>query len=287
MVLSFRLINDPDGLNDLYISLYEKFNINKTALSFLRFKKFIKRLIKSSYNNKNKLYDDNLINLTYEFINEIGEIQYNGSPQFYFDQLSKFQKFLFYFKRIILRKEARNINLLNMILPVDEEKFFFNSEIYLNKIFSLSKDLTKDKNVVVNQGGNFWNPVSSTKFYGKNTYPILVTRDPKGIFWSMKRRNSLSYPGHDVEVFVTWYKKIMERINKKEFEQIIHIKYEDFFSNFSKEKIKLCNTLNIPSDTHDNFDLDYTKKNLFKFKKKLTQDEISYIDNKLKNYIQC
>ena len=29
-----------------------------------------------------------------------------------------------------------------------------------------------------------------------------------------------------------------------------------------------------------------TKKNLFKFKKKLTQDEISYIDNKLKNYIQ-
>ena len=61
------------------------------------------------------------------------------------------------------------------------------------------------KNVVIEQGGNYWKPITSTKYYGANRKIILVNRNPKAIFWSMKRRNSLSYPSHDVEIFVNWY----------------------------------------------------------------------------------
>ena len=221
----FRLINDPDGLHDLYIALYEKFNINKCALSILRFKNFIKRLVNSNYNKKNRLYDDNLIKMTNDFIISITETSYNGSPQFYFDQMSRFEKYLFYFKRLILRQQSRSIDLLNMSLPVEEKKFFENSELYLNKIFSNSLNFKTSKNIVIDQGGDFWYPISSTKYYGVNSYPILVTRDPKGIFWSMKRRNSLSYPGHDIKIFVKWYRSIMNKINLNEFDKIIHIKH--------------------------------------------------------------
>ena len=35
---------------------------------------------------------------------------------------------------------------------------------------------------------------------------IVVTRDPKAIYWSMKRRQSLAYPGHNIKLFVKWYK---------------------------------------------------------------------------------
>ena len=83
----FRLINDPDGIHDLYVALYEKFNINKSALSILRFKNFVKRLVNSNYNKKNKLYTDSLIKMTDEFIFNITETNYNGSPQFYFDRM--------------------------------------------------------------------------------------------------------------------------------------------------------------------------------------------------------
>ncbi len=283
----FRLINDPDGLNDLYTSLYEKFNINESALSILRFQKFVKRLVNSRYNKKNHVYSKELIKISDDFLNEIIEISYNGSPQFYFDKMSKIQKYLFYFKRFVLRQQSRSINLLNMSLPINKNEFLKNCETYLQKIFSTSSNLSTTKGFVINQGGNFWYPISSTKYYGKNTYPVLVTRDPKGIFWSMKRRNSLSYPGHDIKIFVKWYRSIMEKINLNEFEKIIHIKYENFFSNYDSERIKLCRELNIPTETNDKFNLENTKKNLFKFKDHLQYNEIEFIDKELKEFIQC
>ena len=101
----------------------------------------------------------------------------------------------------------------------------------------------------------------------------------------MKRR--LSYPGHDIKIFVKWYRSIMEKIDLNEFEKIIHIKYENFFSNYKSEKIKLCGELGIPAETNDKFNLENTKKNLFKFKDHLQSDEIELIDKELKEFIQC
>ncbi len=283
----FRLVNDPDGLNDLYISLYEKFSINESALSILRFKKFIERLMSSRFNKKNNIYSKDLAKISADFIIKIIEISYNGSPQFYFDKMNNIQKSIFYFKRFILRQQSRSIDLLNMALPVNRNEFLKNCEIYLQNIFSTNVNLTSTNCIVINQGGNFWYPVSSTKYYGKNTYPVLVTRDPKGIFWSMKRRNSLSYPGHDIKVFVKWYRSIMEKINLNEFEKIIHIKYENFFSNYKLEKVKLCKELGILPETNDKFKLESTRKNLFKFKDHLQHNEIEFIDKELKEFIQC
>ena len=136
-------------------------------------------MVKSRYNKKNYVYSNDLIGISNDFLNKIIEISYNGSPQFYFDKMSKIQKYLFYFKRFILRQDSRSINLLNMSLPVNKNEFLKNCETYLQKIFSTNFNLNTTKGFVINQGGNFWYPMSSTKYYGKNTYPILVTRDPK------------------------------------------------------------------------------------------------------------
>ena len=59
-------------------------------------------------------------------------------------------------------------------------------------------------------------PNSSTIFYGNNRKVIIVSRDPRAIYSSMKKRNSLSYPGNDIKVFVKWYKNIMSKVDKNE-----------------------------------------------------------------------
>lgn len=283
----FRLVNDPDGLNDLYNSLYSNFNINKTAISISRFEKYILRLISSNYNKKNNIYNEQLYDLTFNFINKITNIKYNGIPQFYLDKLTIFQKLIFYLNRFFLKKKANEINLLDMRLQVKKEVFLNEAIKYLENIFISSKNYDEKKNIVINQGGSFWHPSSSTIFYGGNTYQIIVTRDPKAIFWSMKRRNSLSYPGRNIKIFTKWYKQIMEQINQKEHENIIRIKFEEFFQNFEIEKVKLCKKLSINPKEKDNFDLDYTKKNLYKFEDNLSKDEIKYINDELKIYLQC
>ncbi len=281
----FRLVNDPDGIDDLFNSFYNYFNINNSANKFHDFEKFTKNLYYSNYNIKHKILDKKFLDLTKNFINKIIKIEYNGSPQFFFDKMKLINKIIFYFKRILLRKSSKNIELLKMIIPVNQENFIKECEKYLQEIFKLNNKFDEKKNIVIEQGGNFFKPIDSTKYYGPKREIILVTRDPKAIFWSMKRRQSLAYPGHDLKLFVKWYKSIMSNIDFNEDNKLTHIKYEKFFLDFSNQKKMLCSKLKLDPDINDNFDLEFTKNNLFKFEKKLSSEEKKFIDEQLKEYV--
>lgn len=281
----FRLVNDPDGLDELFNTLYNDFSINGSANKLNNFNIFTKNYFYSNYNNKNKILNKQFLNLTKYFISQIIKIQYNGSPQFFFDKINLLKKINFYFKRFILKKDSKNIELLKMIIPVSKEHFIEESQKYLYEIFRLSDKFEEKKNIVIEQGGNFFNPIESTKYYGSDREVIVVTRDPKAIYWSMKRRQSLAYPGHNIKLFVKWYKSVMEKVNFSENNNVIHIKYENFFLDFENQKKILCSRLNIDPKINDNFDLNFTKNNLFKFQEKLIDDEKRFIDNELKDYV--
>ena len=281
----FRIINDPDGINDLYFSLYKNFSINNAANAIYNFILFINNCYHSRLNKKNKIYNKNLIKLTNRYINKIIKVEYNGAPRFYLDKMDNVKKINFYFSRLILKKNAKKIKLLKMIIPVEEKKFLNYTRNYIFQIFKLGKKFNSKKNCVVEQGGNFWRPISSTIFYGNKRKVIVVLRDPRAIFSSMKRRNSLSYPGNDIKVFVKWYKSIMSKIDKKEHNKIIKIKFENFFENFDQESKKLCNSLKIKNIIGNKFNLKNTLKNLYKYKKYLTKKEINYINKNLSKYI--
>ena len=216
---------------------------------------------------------------------EIIKVEYNGAPRFYLDKMDNVKKINFYFSRFILKKNAKKIKLLKMIIPVEEKKFLSYTKNYIFQIFKIGKKFSSKKNFVIEQGGNFWRPISSTIFYGNKRKVIVVLRDPKAVFSSMKKRNSLSYPGNDIKIFVTWYKNIMLKIDKQEHSKIIKIKFEKFFKNFDSESKKLCKLLKIKGNIKHNFNLKNTLKNLYKFENYLTKKEIDYINKNLSKYI--
>jgi len=277
----FRIVNDPNGLDQLYHSLYKNFSINGSANSIEEFREFISNTHNSNY-HKDKNFKNNLIKFSNKFLKQISKITYNGSPGFYMDKLSLMKKINFYFKRFIFMKDAKEISLLEMTLPCEEKKFLKYAEEYLFSIFRSCKNFDEKKNIVIEQGGNFTNPLNSTKYYGQNRKIIVVNRDPKAIFWSMKRRNSLSYPGNDIKKFVIWYNELSKKVIDIKSENIIKINFESFFENFNIEKKKLSNNLGISNITEDNFDINHTLKNLYKFKENLSKEEIKYLDDNLK-----
>jgi hypothetical protein len=276
----FRIVNDPNGLDQLYHSLYKNFSINGSSNSIEEFKKFIVNTYHSNY-NKNLYLNKNLIKFSNLFIKRISKTTYNGCPRFYLDKLTLIKKINFYLKRFIFMKNAKEIPMLQMTIPCEEKKFLEYAEEYFFSIFRSYKNFNEKKNIVIEQGGNFINPLDSTKYYGKNRKIIIVNRDPKAIFWSMKRRNSLSYPGDDVKKFVIWYKELLKKVINIKSENIIKIKFENFFENFNIEKIKLSKNLGISTMCKDNFDINHTLKNLYKFKDNLSKDEIKYLDDNL------
>ena len=209
----FRIINDPDGIHELYYSLYKNFSVNGSANAIKNFKEFIRNSYLSNYNKKNKVFSKDIIKFSNIFLNQISKIKYNGGPQFYLDKLSNLKKISFYFNRFFLRKNAKEISLMDMVLPCSEELFLRYAEEFIFNIIKSNKNLDEKKNIVIEQGGNFLNPISSTKYYGKNRKIIFVRRNPKAIYWSMKRRNSLSYPGNNIVTFVRWYNSLIDKMN--------------------------------------------------------------------------
>jgi hypothetical protein len=142
-----------------------------------------------------------------------------------------------------------------------------------------------NKPILVEQGGSFWAPVSSTKYYGSRKV-IVVTRDPRDIF-SEILHDGYAYPGRDVELFCSWFDNMMSHVKYDEWEDdcVIHIKFESFVNNYKEEKTKLDSRLEISESVESSYNPNKSAKNIGKYKNILTNKESNYIEERLKDYL--
>jgi len=279
----FRVVSDPFGIDHLYKSFYQNFSINNAAYAHSQFKKYIQNLKKlKDIKSGEKIYNDDFFYNVEKYLKKIIKISYYGLPQHYRISMSNYQKIIWKLKNANKKNFAQNTKFYEMIIPVEEKIFIKESKKLLLKIL-ITHNRKQKKNVVVDQGGNFWRPISSTKYY-PDCKVIQVTRDPKGVFSSMKTRKSLSYPGNDIRTFVNWYKEMNKKRSFIEEKNTLKIKFEDFILNHEYSTKRINKFLNL-KNYKAIFDLENSKKNLFKYKKNLNQKEIRFINSNLKQFI--
>ena len=282
----FRFITDPGGLNSLYEGFYKNFSINNCAYVYDEFNRYLKKIsgltIKEK-NKKKKLYNSHFFKELDKFKKKIIKSSYYGLPQFFRLGLGKKDRLVWKFMNQF--KSAQESKFLKMVLPADEKIFIKESIKLIDKVL-YSSNKNKKKHIVIDQGANFWEPESSTKFYS-NKKIILITRDPRSIFASMKSRKSLSYPGHNVTIFIDWYQSIISKIRTfKKSKNVLLIKYENFIINHRNESKKLLKFLKIKKIDKNTFNIDDSRKNIYKADKVLTKKEKHLIETKLKIYLQ-
>ena len=282
----FRFITDPGGLNSLYEGFYKNFSINNCAYVYDEFNKYLKKISRLTIrenNKKKKLYSNHFFSESEKFKKKIIKTSYYGLPQFYRLGLGKKDRLVW--KLTNRFKSAQQSKFLQMVLPVNEKVFIKEAIKFIDKVL-YSPIKNKKKNIVIDQGANFWKPESSTKFYS-NKKIILITRDPRSVFASMKSRKSLSYPGHNINTFIDWYKSIISKVRSfKNSKNILLIKYEDFIFNHENESKKLLKFLQIKKVDKNIFSIDDSKKNVYKAEAILTKKEKKLIEIKLKKYLQ-
>ncbi len=282
----FRFISDPGGLNSLYKGFYENFSVNNASYVFYEFKKYLNNLKKLTIikeGKKVKLYNKYFFNEAENFVKKIVSTQYYGLPQYFRIGLDKKNRVLW--KIMNKFKSAQEFKLLDMILPVEKKIFIKEATNFVDIILKKLAE-EKAKNLVIDQGANFFRPIESTIFFS-NKKIILITRDPRSIFSSMKKRKSLAYPGHNIKLFIKWYKNLMKFVeNNKNSKEIINIKYENFLINHQFESKRLLKFLNLKPTKQSNFNLQNSKINIFKAEKNLTKKELRLIEKKLKKYLQ-
>ena len=139
---------------------------------------------------------------------------------------------------------------------------------------------TDRRPILLDQCGSGWNPVESTKYF-LNSKVVLVTRDPRDQFSEIKYYKN----GGSVYGFVDWYKEMQNRLKLINDPKVLFVQFEDFVENNEKYKELLCNHLSIPLSKLSNYRPELSEKNIGKFKKLITKDEIEVIESKLSEYI--
>ena len=293
----FRICSDPGGLNYLYNSAYNNFGFFNTSFAVSNFLNYIKNLqISKEYKYKNvriNLYKKNLLSEANNFIDNVTEVKYYAIPHYRRINLSKLEKLKIKINKKILNKKLPDTKLNSIIFFKEKKKFLVQANTFINKvIFTNTKKKSNIRNIVLNNAGDILNPLETTKYYS-NPKIIVVTRDPRDIFASMKSRESSATPWYNVDIFIKWYKKCFENniYLKRKYKNILVVKFEKIVNNFYRENDKICKFLSIKKsakllkNNKNSFDINLSKKNIGKHKKILKKQEIKKIENSLKKFL--
>ena len=292
----FRLIQDPGGLTDLHDAFslgYHPVHASETINEFIDFcnrcgrsNRLYGYYFNARYGNGYALLIDNYFQKVRDFLDSITESvdgeNLSAGAVLPFVPVAKEK--IAEFRRRVNGKELQQGSFMP---AVDEAEFLKQCERFLNELFPMkNREKNPQAGVAIDQGGSFWAPESSTRYYGENRKVIVVSRDPRGVFNSFKTKG-LAYPGNDVELFCEWYRAVMKHINEKEWSssKVLHVEYESFVTNFDKEKKDLDDFLEIDSHVLTSADMKRSAFNARKYKHLLSEEENDVICTELTEYL--
>ena len=290
-VNEFKLCSDPVGVHNLYLNFYKNYSFMSASNARYDFLGYVKKLenyeVYISRGIKKKLYFRNFYNISSEFIDSITKLKFYGRPEFSNFKISKF-------KNILLKLNNHYYDFFPIIIPVNKKKFIIESRKYINKIIEtkLNKKLNNKSNIILNQSINIFDPLESSNYF-QNRKIILVTRDPRDMYSSMKSHNSLASPHKNIRLFIEWYKHYFDNTNFRRIincKNVLHIRFKNFVNNFNEENLKICKFIGINSKFKFKkkkfFDLEISRKNLYKYNNYLNKSENDIIKKELSKFIE-
>lgn len=285
----FRLVNDPDGIQNLEDNFYYNFSMNNSANAYYNFKLFCNNLSNFRSYKKGKIYPFLFHKIYKEFILRIILASYNGLPRFQRFKINTYNKFKLNFLKIIFKKKIKDIDIFQMIIPVKRELFIELSINFINQIITNSSNYNKGKICLIDQGVNIFNLENNLKFFS-NSKCIITLRDPRGTYHTIKKlliKNiSYGYQGLEIDKFIHCYRNLYDKINNFTFDnrKILIIKFEDFVLKHDSESKKIINFLEIESKK-SKFDIKKSMNNVLNIENDLTNNELNKIKNELKEFL--
>ena len=162
-------------------------------------------------------------------------------------------------------------------LLVSQEDFIIAAQKMHTELFRTETD---KRPILLNQAGSGWNPIESTKYF-LNQKVVLVTRDPRDQFAELKQFKKAAR----VEGFIDWYKEMQQRLRQTDNPILLRLRFEDFVNKYNEMVNVLCNHASINHKTASSYEPNLSKKNIGKYKKILSHQEIDVIESNLSEYI--
>lgn len=279
----FRIIGDPGGLFELHTKLKYTFSVHSGNQAIKDFINCCERNNYSLYRRREKYIK---MNLVHEFINSITFIKYKGLSADEHKKLSYHKKIYGSIRKHLARKKGEKAMINTMYYPVSEKDFINKAKVFVDQLIKHNLDENDGKKVcAIDHGGTFWNPESSTHYYG-DRHVLIITRDPRDIFAELKIKGN-AYPTEDAKTFCMWYKDMRERVSVNEWNNsyVSIIKFEEFVNHFQDYKKKIDGILNLDNQIQSSYQPEKSAINIGKFKVHLQKEEITVIEKELEGYL--
>lgn len=255
----FRLVQDPDGIEDLCNNLTNSWGWNRSDAYVRRFIKYTdtigRRITPFQYGeNLNKAFNYNFFNHRDKFIKDIVDTEWTGH-WFYHDyhERNPFETLIENFKRSLswhfgfsplwLRK---NIKKSSMYFVKSDEDVYLSARAFLTNLFD---ELDVDSDYLVFD--QLILPYHKKRFDSlfPNFKQIVVDRDPRDVYLDAKNYNA--YPiTKNIESFISFYetsRKINTAVNNS---STLLIRFEDLIYNYDVTTKKILDFLEIDPLKH-------------------------------------
>lgn len=297
----YILLHCPNGLFDLEDKLLLGNNAIRSDEAIRTFYDQMKKLYDKKFwwvGNYKKIIGPNFMKITDEYVNSLTNFNYDSywytheevNTKMFFKLLIRKPFKVLSRNKIKFKKVLKYNDGMRICLPTKEE-FYNKSKKYINNII---EEISKGKkNVILDQLLLPFNLYRIDNYFDDKLKVIVVERDPRDVFmlnkyiWPQKQY-CVPMP-QDVDSFCEYYKRMRESEIKTDSNKVLRVKFEDLIYNYDKEIEKIKKFLGFKDSEHvakkTRFNPEISIKNTQLFNNKIYKEEISVIEEKLKEYL--
>ena len=275
----FRILSDPGGINDLY-NCFNSYSLQSFNDGFRRLIE-----IEKLYRSKRTFLKDGLgLNSVDNYkehwnyyINKIKGSKY--SHRYIYQDIKKSSSIQI-FKKVCNRFGYKDILFRDYLTGVTKRQFRDYTYDFLNKLIATNNN--KININVLNQCGNFSNPISSTELLGEPKI-ICVRRNPLDQYAELKIHKGMKSP----KEFIRWYLHLKRMESRDQFkdDKVLEINFEDFVLNNDVVVKKISSFLNLNEKLKSTYKPKLSEKNIGKYKRNLSSNEKELITKELSEWI--
>ena len=249
----FRIAKDPYGLADLEESLVRNWDFIRHDVAikdFLNYCKVLSRdtglFRKGGKNFSNKLNIDFMLE-SEAYIANLADMSYFGDTSVYRYNIPAYSNFIM---KLRSKLGKANGNYMHFARP-NEDDFIKKTRSYINSLFKFYENCITTNTLILDQAIPPTNIINTSKYF-ENIKIIIIDRDPRDIYSSLVKNNTLLGPDlnskDSAEKYIKWHKVLRNNsqskiASKENPSNVLKLNFEDLVCNYDKSVEKIANFL--------------------------------------------
>ena len=252
----FRFVHDIDGIADLEYHLVDCHNRHNSGHALKRFWKLCRFNHGTGFIQRYEpFFGGKYLELSKQYVDELTDFKYSG---FWFYDLYERGK-VYYYGKSLQSKVYHKMKIKKSILPDEytlashpsREKFLGITQKYIVNLMNAANP-ENFPILMMDQMLPSSNINKCLRYFPEDTKVVIVTRDPRDVFFVEKFVWNDNVIPHDPELFCKWfeYTHSSNRDENTDPDKVITINFEDLIYNYAEMVSSLEKFLDLKKEDH-------------------------------------